>query len=160
MSIPGSPALNCPLLLALLMGRHFQNELHVLLQKYQMEFTELRGQLAGGSPCWLLEKMQTLVDETGTDGCFSCSDSRTWSMMTTVPYVRRTASCSNATIVLELFTPPASTHRSKPHPEAPGTAPSARRRYDLPVLTGSKVFGFRCLACVSNSIDLFSLSRS
>ena len=52
-------------------------------------------------------------------------------MTSTVPSVRRTASCSPATTAPEPSTPTASTRLSKPPPEDPGTAPSARRRYDV-----------------------------
>lgn len=54
---------------------------------------------------------------------------RTWSMMSTVPSVRRTESCSPATTAPEPTTPTASTPHSKPRPEGRGTAPSARKRY-------------------------------
>lgn len=52
-------------------------------------------------------------------------------MTSTVPSVRRTESCSPATTAPEPSTPTASTRLSKPPPEDPGTAPSARRRYDV-----------------------------
>ena len=64
-----------------------------------------------------------------TPWVFCLADRRTWSMRTTVPSARRTASSSRATTAPAPTTRTACSRRSAPRPGGHGTAPSARRRY-------------------------------